>query len=204
MGVGVDAHELLRDCFDWLCGGYRAQYGVMTLSSAWLLLVDDNHVARAPAPRAARRVSRRARRGRPAPARHFLERRARIEVGHEAAIGLAGDAVLEHRHGGAAHRAVAAVVEDDGEDRQLVHVRHPVADHRVGEHVGAVAERRDHELLRRGELGAERRAKAPAETAGGREAVECVGLLARAMLLPQRIFVEDDRRRRRPPRRSRG
>src|SRR5437879_194868 len=43
-----------------------------------------------------------------------FERRARRQVRHEAAAVLAGDAVLEHRHGGAAHRAIEAVVEDDG------------------------------------------------------------------------------------------
>ena len=52
-----------------------------------------------------------------------LERRAGRQVGEELAAVLAGDAVLEHRHRRAAHRAVEAVVEDDGQDRQLVHVR---------------------------------------------------------------------------------
>ena len=126
-------------------------------------------------------------------ARHFLERRRRIEVGQRAAIGLAGGAVLEHRERGAAHGAVAAVVEHDSEDRQLVHGRNPVADHRIGEHVGAIAERRDNEFIRRREFRAERRAKAPAESAGGPEREKCARLFARAMIRPQRIFIDDDR-----------
>ena len=67
-----------------------------------------------------------------------------------------------------------------------------MADHRIGEHVGAVAERRDDEGVGRGELGAERGAEAPAEPAGRAEREERARLLARAMIGPQRIFVEDD------------
>ena len=63
---------------------------------------------------------------------------------------------------------------------------------RIVEHIGAVAEHRDHKLFRRRELGAERRAEAPAEPAGGRQAVEGAGLLTRAMVLHQRVFIEDD------------
>ena len=47
-------------------------------------------------------------------------------------------------------------------------------------------------LVGRGELGAERRAEAPAEPAGRTEREEGARLLARAMVRPQRIFVEDD------------
>ena len=68
----------------------------------------------------------------------------------------------------------------------------PVPDHRIGEHVGAVAQRRDDKGVRRGELGAERRAETPAETAGRAEREEGARLLARAMIGPQRIFIEDD------------
>ena len=71
-------------------------------------------------------------------------------------------------------------------------VRHPMADGRIGEHVGAVAERRDDELVGRGELGAKRRAEAPAEAAGRSERIEGAGFFARAMVGAQRIFVEDD------------
>ena len=67
-----------------------------------------------------------------------------------------------------------------------------MADHRIGEHVGAVAERGDDELVGRGEFGAERGAEAPAESAGGPEREERARLFARAMIRPQRIFVEDD------------
>ena len=55
-------------------------------------------------------------------ARHLLEWRRGIEIGENAAIVLAGGAVLEHRERGAAHGAIAAVVEHDGQDRQLVNV----------------------------------------------------------------------------------
>ena len=67
----------------------------------------------------------------------------------------------------------------------------PVSDHRIGEHVGAVAERGDDEGVRRGELGAERGAETPAETAGGAEREQRVRLLARDLRRAQRIFVED-------------
>ena len=63
----------------------------------------------------------------------------------------------------------------------------------VGEHVGAVADGRDYELLRRGELRAHRGAESPTEAARRREAVKRAGLFARAVLQAERIFVEDDR-----------
>ncbi len=73
-----------------------------------------------------------------------------------------------------------------------MHLRHPVADRRIAEHVGAVAERGDDQLVGRGELGAERGAEAPAEAAGRAERIEGAGLLARAVIGAQRIFIEDD------------
>ena len=129
----------------------------------------------------------------PCDAHDFLERRRGRQIGEELAVVLARRAVLEHRERRAAHRAIAAVVEHDRQHRQVELVGDPVAHGRVGEHVGAVADGRDHELLRRRELGAERGAEAPAEPAGRREAVERAGLFARAMIEAQRIFVEDDR-----------
>ena len=125
-------------------------------------------------------------------ARQLVVSRRRIEIGEPAAVVLAGGAVLEHRHRGAAYRGVAAVVEHDGEDRQFVFARDPVANGRIAEHVGAVAQRGDDELLGRRQLGAERGAEAPAQPAGGAEREQRARLLARAMVRPQRVFVEND------------
>ena len=47
-------------------------------------------------------------------------------------------------------------------------------------------------LVGRGELCAERRAETPAEPAGRAKREQSAGLFARAMIGPQRIFVEDD------------
>ena len=58
----------------------------------------------------------------------------------------------------------------------------PVADRRIGEHVGAVAERGDDEGVGRRELGAERGAETPAEPAGRAEREKRARLLARAMV----------------------
>ena len=64
---------------------------------------------------------------------------------------------------------------------------------RVAEQVGAVAEDRDDQPVGRGELGAERRADAPAE-AGGRARPEIAARQVRAAMLEhQRVFVDDDR-----------
>src|SRR5665213_1596205 len=63
-------------------------------------------------------------------ARHLVVWRCRREFGEHVAVSLASDALLEHRQRSATHGAVAAVVEDDGEDRQPVHLRHPLADGR--------------------------------------------------------------------------
>ena len=71
--------------------------------------------------------------------------------------------------------------------------RNPVADHRIGEHVGAIAQRRDDEFVGRREFSAERCAEAPAQSAGGPEREKRAGLFARAMVGTQRIFVDDDR-----------
>ena len=68
-----------------------------------------------------------------------------------------------------------------------------MADHRIGEHVGAVAQRRDDKLIGRRQFCPERGAEAPAESAGGPEREKRAGLFARAMIGRKRIFVEDDR-----------
>ena len=64
-----------------------------------------------------------------------------------------------------AHRAVAGVVEDDGEHGEAVGLGHVVAGDRVGEQVRAVAHRGHDEPLGIGELHAERAGEAPAEPA---------------------------------------
>ena len=63
------------------------------------------------------------------------------------------------------HRRPAAVLEHDSEDRQLVLTRHLVGGARVAEVEAAVAGHVQHHRLRVGELHAERRARAVAQTA---------------------------------------
>src|SRR5437588_3294119 len=63
-------------------------------------------------------------------AHQLLERRGGRQIGEELAVILARGAVLEHRKRGAAHGAVAAVVENDREHRQVELVGDPVAHRR--------------------------------------------------------------------------
>ena len=126
-------------------------------------------------------------------ARDLVVGRRRIEIGEQAAVVLAGDGVLEHRERGAAHGAVAAVVEHDGQDRQFVLGGDPVADGRIAEHVGAVAERGDDEgLSGAASLAPSAAPKPQPSPPAGPSAKKRARLLARAMVGPQRIFVEDD------------
>ena len=142
-----------------------AQSGQMTLTSACLRSCITASRARASAPASSSGCSTRS----PCPpcARTNSSNGGDgSRVGEEVAVVLAGGAVLEHRQRRAPHRAVAAVVEDHGQHRQVELVADPVAHGRIGEHVGAVADRRDDELVGRRELGAERGAQPPAEAAG--------------------------------------
>ena len=67
-----------------------------------------------------------------------------------------------------------------------------MSDHRIGEHVGAVAKCRDHEVVGRREFCSERCAESPSKSACGTEREERARLFARAMVRPQRIFIDDD------------
>src|SRR6188508_1439942 len=121
-------------------------------------------------------------------ARHLLERRRWIEIGERAAIVLTGDAVLEHGQRGAAHGPVAAVVEYDGQYGKIMDGGDPMSDHRIGEHVGAIAERRDNKTVGCRKFGAQRCAESPSESARRSQREERVWLFARAMVRPQRVF----------------
>src|SRR5882757_7152044 len=66
-----------------------------------------------------------------------------------------------------------------------------MASGRVGKHIRAIAERRDHQFRAVRRLDAQRRAEAPAEATGRAEAVIGAGLGARAVFDAQRIFVDD-------------
>ena len=105
---------------------------------------------------------------------------------------------------GVAHGAVAGVVEDHHDDRQLVRLRHPMAGGRVGEDHAAVADGRHHEAVGRHELGAQRRADAPAEPAGRAQREVGAGARPRAVVEPQLVLVEDDARPAPPSRRRSG
>ena len=63
--------------------------------------------------------------------------------------------------------------------------------HRIGEHVRAVAKRRDDEFVRRRKLGAQCRTETPAKPAGGAEREQRVRLVALDLRGAQGIFVED-------------
>ncbi len=90
------------------------------------------------------------------------------------------------------HRGPARVVRDDEEHRQMHRLGHVMAGGGIAEHVGAVAERADHGLVRRGELGSERGAQTPAEPARRGIAEVAAGLLDRHLLEHRRIFVDQD------------
>ena len=72
-------------------------------------------------------------------------------------------------------------------------LRDPVARGRVGEDQAAVADRRDHQPVGLGELGAERRADRPAEAAGRAQREIAAGAFEPAVLGPHVVLVEDER-----------
>src|SRR5262245_5094374 len=123
---------------------------------------------------------------------HLLARRRWVEIGKRTSAVPTRHTVFKHRQRGAAYGAVAAIVEYNRQDGQILHGGYPMSNHRVSEHVGAVAKGRDHEIVRRSEFRTERCAKSPAESAGRPEREERAGLFARAMIRPQRVFVDDD------------
>src|SRR6185437_11909352 len=124
----------------------------------------------------------------------FLEGRRGLEIGkgHRVVL-LLRDALLVHAEGRAAHRVVDRVVVDDSEHRQVMGLTHPMAGRRVGEHVSAVADRRDDQRVGPRQLCAERGAEAPAEAAGGARTKIGARLLTAAQILPRPIFVDEDR-----------
>ena len=71
------------------------------------------------------------------------------------------------------------VIEDDGQNRQVQGRRGLVAGDGIGEHIRAIADAGDDETIGLGELRAERRRNAPAETASDRMAEIAVSMLER-------------------------
>src|SRR6185437_15421909 len=107
-------------------------------------------------------------------------------------------AQLRHRHAVGARRMPVgkdaqrrafdlfphAVVEDDEQHRQIERAQHVMPRGRIAEHVGAVADHRDHRLVGIGELGPDRRADADAEPARARRASMSFKVAVASIALP--------------------
>src|SRR5262249_20743480 len=97
-----------------------------------------------------------------------------------------------HAEVSSTHSVPDPVVKDHREGRQLIGLRHKVARGRITEHVAAIAERRNDQFIRSGELGPDRRPEPPTEATGSVAAKNRARLLEIDLCGYQVVLIDDN------------